>query len=109
MKKWALFILLIVFFVLLLIIILNNSSSFKIVDCSKKISYAKKKFDDYPVIGWIRVQGTNIDYFLMGKNDDYPVKIDKYAWVETNDDKFHNVMNLGGYPSKHDELFTRFE
>lgn len=117
MKKRILFIFIIVFLVFSLVIIFNNSSSFKVVDCSNKISYAKKKYSDYPVIGWIRVQGTNIDYFLMGNTDNYPVEIEKYAWVETKDNKFHNVMNifghnvmnLGGNPSKQDELFTRFE
>ena len=94
-----------------------NRDYYSIEPREKNIQEAKEENKDYTVIGWLRVQGTNIDHFLMGKTKYYPIDIEKYAWVQTNDNKYHNVLNifghnvlnLGSKPLKYDEMFTRFE
>ena len=74
---------------------------------------------DYETIGWIRVQGTNIDYPLYGVVQDtfeYPVT-ESYLWSLNMDKDYHNVMityghnimNLGPKPALKDETFTRME
>ena len=94
-----------------------NRNYYSIESREKNIQEAKEENKDYTVIGWLRVQGTNIDHFLMGETKYYPIDIEKYAWVQTNDNKYHNVLNIYGHnvlnlsskPQKHDEMFTRFE
>ena len=74
---------------------------------------------EYETIGWIRVQGTNIDYPLYGvikEGYDYPVT-DSYLWSMNLDSSYHNVlityghniMNLGPQPKLHNKAFTRME
>ena len=79
-----------------------------------------KETDDYGIYGWIRVQGTNIDYPLVGLKKsgvEMPADIEKYAWIMPGDNKYHNVvniqghnlMNLSSHPDKSDSSFNRFE
>lgn len=74
--------------------------------------------DEFDVVGWLRVQGTNIDYPVISSlNDNYPVTLEKYVWIDTGDNKYHNVvniyghniMNLGRNPKKKGNTFNRFE
>ena len=75
--------------------------------------------DDYETIGWVRVQGTNIDYPLYGviqEGYEYPVT-DSYLWSLNMDRDYHdtmlvyghNVLNLGPHPVRHADGFTRME
>ncbi len=75
---------------------------------------------DYQTVGWLKVQGTNLDLpILAGISDDinFPVKKEKYVWTVSNDDKFHNKMNIMGHniynlsssPKIESEDFHRFE
>lgn len=76
--------------------------------------------DIHKTIGWLRVQGTNIDYPIYGINsydsEDYPVT-ESYTWTLNYDTDFHdvlrvyghNVMNLGPNPLRHDDHFIRME
>lgn len=75
---------------------------------------------DHETIGWVRVQGTNIDYPLFGvlqREFDYPVVSDSYLWSLSYDSDYHdtmvvyghNIMNLGPSPISHDDNFTRME
>lgn len=80
----------------------------------------KTDADDYRTIGWIQVQGTNIDVPVLrgveGKFR-YPVEVESYSWTISDDDSFHNkvniyghnLFNLGSSPKKGLENFTRFE
>ena len=52
-----------------------NRDYYSIESREKNIQEAKEENKDYSVIGWLRVQGTNIDHFLMGKTEYYPVDI----------------------------------
>lgn len=112
---------------ILLLILLTVKKMFFVKDYYKVESRTNnvekmksKETDDYGIYGWIRVQGTEIDYPLVGlknKDSQLPVEIEKYAWIMPGDYKYHNViniqghniMNLGANPSLHDSLFNRFE
>jgi len=78
-----------------------NKNTFKIESRSEMIEKSKKEdSDNYETVGWLRVQGTNMDMpILLSKNnsDSYPVEKDNYAWTMADDTKFHNVMNLMGH------------
>ena len=107
--------------VLLKMMLRSDDISFYHVESREENIQKSRKIDatDYETIGWIRVQGTNIDYPLYGvikDGFDYPV-VDSYLWSLNNDRDFHNVMityghnimNLGPQPVKHDDSFTRME
>ena len=116
----ALMILIIVLTTLLFVKLFRNNDYYKIKSRNKEIEESKKlDTKDYETIGWIRVQGTNIDYPLYGviqEGYDYPVT-NSYLWSLNLDSDYHNVlityghniMNLGPKPSMHDEMFTRME
>lgn len=112
---------LIVFMVTILCVkLFRNDSYYKIESRNNKIIENKKNdTNDYETIGWIRVQGTNIDYPLYGvikEGYDYPVT-DSYLWSMNLDSDYHNVlityghniMNLGPQPKMHNKTFTRME
>lgn len=85
------------------------------------VEKSKKGDDDtHSTMGWIRVQGTNIDYPVYGKlSDEYDSAnvTDSYMWSLNQDSDYHNalilfghnVMNLGPYPRQSDSSFTRME
>lgn len=116
----ALVVLMVLLGVLMLYKMFGNNDYYKTV--SRKDNIEKSKTQDskaYETIGWVRVQGTNIDYPLYGviaNTYDYPVT-ESYLWSLNMDSKFHNtmlvyghnVMNLGPNPTRHDENFTRME
>lgn len=81
-----------------------------------------KKEKDYPVIGWVRVQGTNIDYpVIYGNSEDidiYNVDIDySFGWRNVSTDKLnnrtvvlgHNIRNVSSQPLKNEKTFNNFE
>ena len=123
MKRIVFFIfsLVILLLVLLLLNKILDKSYYKVSSRVQNISDAKKdyNYDDFSVVGWLRVQGTNIDYPILSdlKNKKYPVEIERYGWINTGDNKYHNVvniyghniMNLGSHPMVSDETFNRFE
>ena len=88
---------------------------------SSRIKNVKKVTNDgYPVMGWIRVQGTNIDYpVLYSMDSNFPledVDID-FAW--TNSDSMslnprvivsgHNIRNVSKHPLVNEKSFNNFE
>ena len=93
------------------------------IDSRTNALLKKKKTDvenDHSTIGWLKVQGTNIDLPVIKNiegNDKYPVEVEDYVWSMAKDDKFHNVinimghniMNLGYNPMLKSDLFHRFE
>ena len=101
----------------------DSSSTFKTVDRVKNIKKEKKKEKDangYATIGWLRVQGTNIDtpiirYDSVESMD--KVNKDDYLWNEYPEEKIqkrvniqgHNVLNLSTKPEVGLDYFTRFE
>ena len=99
----------------------NKKDYFKIEPRNDKIESEKIKDDDnFKTVGWIRVQGTNIDMpVIVVKNEDveYPAEREKYAWSTNSDGKFynkmnimgHNILNLSPIPRKSSKDFNRFE
>ena len=97
-----------------------NKQSYSIKSRKENIAMSQKHdTSDYETIGWVRVQGTNIDYPLYGviqEGYEYPVS-DSYLWSLNMDSEFHdtmlvyghNVMNLGPNPISHADSFTRME
>ena len=101
--------------------VFTKESFYKIDSRLENIEKAKSQdAGDYKVIGWIRVQGTNIDYPIYGElrnTFDYPVVSSPYVWSLNRDTNYHstlivyghNVTNLGANPRKEDESFNRME
>ncbi len=79
----------------------------------------KKKFDT-DVVGWLKVQGTNINYPVIYNSDDYSVdsfNLDDFLWTNKNSKKLenrmfvigHNILNSSSQPLITDKNHTRFE
>ena len=73
----------------------------------------------YPAVGWLQIQGTDIDYPIVFNEEanEYPATSDHYVWLSNLEVKFqkhivlsgHNIFNLSNHPKIKDPLFTRFE
>ena len=90
------------------------------VDSRVKNVKSAEKVEDYDTVGWLKVQGTNIDFPVVSSQDDsnpYPVDPAGYGWVIKRDAKYddvvningHNIFNLSSNPRKMAKEFTRFE
>lgn len=92
-------------------------SSFALMDETDKIEDAKQYGDD--VVGWIRVEGTNIDMALIQKTDETDILKGDYdfAWTNSIVDGTgnrpayisHNIRNVSSNPIVGDDTMTRFE
>lgn len=117
----VLFVLALLLGVFLFDVLFDKEVFYEVVSREENISNSKSiDTPDHETIGWVRVQGTNIDYPLYGvlqSDFDYPVVSDSYLWSLSYDSDYHdtmvvyghNVMNLGPNPVLHDENFTRME
>ena len=109
----------------LIVFFTNNAdgATFKTVDRVKHIKKEKKKEKNakgYATIGWLRVQGTNIDAPII-KYDSMEgmeeVNKDDFLWNEYPVEKIqkrvniqgHNILNLSAKPEVGLDYFTRFE
>lgn len=82
-------------------------------------SKEEDKETGYNTIGWLRVQGTNIDLKVYGMevDDDGIAGNINFAWNNTSDEVFHNVVNLMGHnilnlssnPLINKDYFVRFD
>ena len=121
MKKRIRYGLIIIIFIILgIFIVLSNSvrmSDFTIQDETEKIKEAKTYGDE--VVGWLRVEGTNIDLPLIRATDQTDVITADYdfAWTNSNPDQnsnrpayiSHNIRNVSSNPIVGDETMRRFE
>lgn len=94
---------------------------YKVVSRTDKVKTTKIDYPNDPLqtVGWIQVQGTNIDYPVVFKETTgaYPGEISKYGWLSNFENKFtnhmrisgHNLFNLSSTPKMKSELFERFE
>lgn len=92
-------------------------SSFAILDETDKINDAKKYGDD--VVGWLRVEGTNIDLPLIRADENTDLLKGDYdfAWTNSFPDGTgnrpafisHNIRNVSPNPIVGDDTMTRFE
>ena len=125
--KHLYFVLLFLLFILIILMCIlltkklffNKSDYYKLVSRVNNISESKDT-GDYSTVGWLKIQGTNIDYpVIFSKTDDYeyPFTLESYAWPTSSDGKLHNItqidghnwMNLGSNITKHSDDFKRFE
>ena len=122
MKKKRYLILIVVVFLLVALLLFffhgrEKISDFQVEDEIAKIEEAKKYGDK--VIGWLRVEGTNIDLPLIEVDDDTNVLRDDYHFAWTNsfpDEKSnrpafisHNIRNVSRNPVVGDDTMIRFE
>ncbi|MBE6157428.1 MAG: class B sortase [Firmicutes bacterium] len=96
---------------------------FKVENRTSNIEAEKQKDNTkyYKTIGWLRVEGTNIDTPIIGYNDEDidAINIDKenYLWNENPKEKLfnkvsimgHNILNLSSNPDRGLPQFTRFD
>jgi len=122
-KSTYFMILLILLIVLLLLLAFNRheSTTFRIKNRINEIGESQKKdTDNYNTVGWIRVEGTNIDHpVIISRDGTYKeeVKQENYGWMNIKDAKFtnnmtvngHNLLNLSSTPKKSSKTFERFE
>lgn len=99
----------------------NDNKKFKVEPRDEMIKEEKKNdTEEYDTVGWIRVQGTNIDYPLINIKDEkfgQPVNGKSYAWTNYDEGDLkakvdvgsHNILNLGTNPVMKDEMFVYFE
>lgn len=117
-KKVKILVCLCIIAIIFFIVFLSFRKYYKISDRVDKM----KSKSDYPVIGWIRVQGTNIDYPVLYANetgiDIYNINSDySFAWRNINTDTLnertivlgHNIRNVSSKPLKNEEKFNNFE
>ena len=117
----ALIVLMLLLGVLMIFQIFGNNDYYKVVSREDNIEKSKQNDNgDHETIGWVRVQGTNIDYPVYGilsQEFDYPVVSTSFTWSLNKDSDYHNtmviyghnIMNLGPYPRVHDDDFDRME
>lgn len=117
----ALVVLMLLLGTLMVFKIFGSTDYYKIESREENIRKSKQTDNaDHETIGWLRVQGTNIDYPVYGvlsRQFDYPVVSETFTWSLNNDSDFHstmivyghNIMNLGPQPTLHDDHFTRME
>mgnify|MGYP002624262546 CR=1 FL=1 len=112
---------------LIVMVVLSNheyySLSSRVDKVKREAKKEKNKKIDYQTMGWIRVQGTNIDYPIIqhiedaDEEDSYPVEKESYFWSRNSDDKLHNnilinghnIFNLSSRPKRKSKLFKRAE
>ena len=99
--------------------ILNKSREFKIESRSEQINIYKEKMKNYDVIGWLKVQGTNIDYPIIHDNglNNIGEIIEDFVWQREKTNELqertvilgHNIKNVSSNPLITNNNHTRFE
>ena len=72
--------------------IIHNQTNYYKVDSRIEKLKKEKPIDDsnYKAIGWLKVQGTNIDLPIVHSkysDEDFPVQLEKFVWTLDNFDK----------------------
>lgn len=111
------FLILIIAITLLFVVDKEKLSDYSIKDESAKIADAKQYGDK--IVGWLRVEGTNIDLPLVETSNSTNVLRDEYDFAWTNsfpDEKSnhpsfvsHNIRNVSPNPIVGDDEMTHFE
>ncbi len=110
---------LIVIILFILLIITLKKPIYQIEPRGRNIEKSQKKDSDgMKTVGWLRVQGTNIDYpiiYAPGISLDY--KTDDFVWTEADYTSLNNVVYISGHNIKNlstspliaDKTHSRFE
>ncbi len=103
-----------------LIFYLINENKFYQIE-SRVDKVAKKVKEDkakIKTVGWLRVQGTKIDYpIIYAPNYNFTYDMEDFVWTETDFEKLnniiyikgHNILNLSKNPLIADKYHSRFE
>lgn len=114
-------ILIVIFIIVSLIYInVNKPEIYKIEDRTKNVEEEKKAdTEKYNTIGWLRVQGTNIDSQVINYTSKYDDSfINKnYVWNLSESKELenrtiiigHNLLNLSANPGVNKKIYTRFD
>lgn len=106
---------------LLLFYTSEKKPTFQLKPRVSKIKTTKiEEGNDFYPMGWIRVQGTNIDMPIIrtdNRKAEFPVELESFSWSRNRDDKFHNrililghnIFNLSSRPELKSSEFSRFE
>lgn len=125
LKKNIMILILVFVLTLIFIILLTNQHLGKTNNDEIKLNFKSRveklnSFDseDYFKIGWLQVQGTNIDLPILDFRSATDNDIDfSYAWLNSNSTtgqnrqviNGHNILNVSSTPLISDENFTDFE
>lgn len=96
---WGLLVFLLVLLIVLSLVRVFGKKEYEIDSRVDNIITEKKKDDeDLKTVGWIRVQGTNIDYpVIYAPNYEFSYKIDDFAWTEIDYGKLNNIVFVSGH------------
>jgi len=108
---------------LFILVMVNSREYYKIEDRTKNVKKEKEKdLDMITTIGWVRVQGTNIDAPIIYYSPEFDyiedtTGKDNFAFDNAKDEKLynkvnilgHNILNLSKNPRIKDDKFTRFD
>ena len=98
------------------------NSSWKPYKVESRVEQLKKveplEDSGYKPIGWVKVQGTNIDMpvlYTENRGEEFPVQIESFSWTIKKFDKDsnyydiigHNIFNLSAHPKVKADTFTR--
>ena len=122
-KRKKIIIILLILVGLFILIKVNSGEYYKIEDRTKNVKKEKEKdLDMITTIGWVRVQGTNIDAPIIYYSPEFDyiedtTGKDNFAFDNAKDEKLynkvnilgHNILNLSRHPRINDEKFTRFD
>ena len=110
----------IIFLICLFFFIRSMGSYYSVSDRVSKVKNNSNKNSDYNVVGWVKVQGTNIDYpviYTVNPNFDFDnVQMD-FTWKIVNSKSLnirtvilgHNVRNVSSKPLINEKTFNNFE
>lgn len=92
---------------------------YEVSDRTSNVKKASKKYSDQAdVVGWIKVQGTNIDYPVVYEDGSTTERYSfNYAWINRNNKKLtnrpiifsHNIRNVSSQPLVGDKEMDQFE
>ena len=119
-KKEIIIPILIIIFIILSLIYINSNKTeiYKIEDRTNNIKEEQKNDTEmYNTIGWLRVQGTNIDSQVIHYSNKYDDSfINKnYVWNLSDSKELenrtiiigHNLLNLSATPGVNKKIYTR--
>lgn len=97
----------------------NNNPYYNVVERVQELNAFTKKHNELSTLGWIKVQGTNIDYpVIYGSNDlDFDDITVDFTWTENEVKTLtnrvfilgHNIRNVSNKPLITDKEHTKFE
>ena len=124
-KKILVLVLLVVLVAIFLMVLLVskffNSDYYKIDTRVSDVENVRiENNSDFKAIGWVRVQGTDLDMPIVwspSDSEEFPVELGSFVWSNNQDTKMHNQINIMGHnifnlssnPKKTGKTFERFE